>query len=78
VSLSLLETTELCRELTGNEVPVEATDEQRPGDVPVYISDWRRLEAMTDWRPQRDARAVLMDILAWVQEHEEAVVRAAI
>jgi hypothetical protein len=35
------------------------------------------LHALTDWRPRRDGRAVLMDILAWVQEHEDAVVQAA-
>ena len=34
-----LETTELCRELTGNEVPIDAEPETRPGDVPVYLSD---------------------------------------
>jgi CDP-paratose 2-epimerase len=77
VSLSLLETTTLCRELTGTEIAVEETDEERPGDVPIYISDCRRLHALTDWRPRRDGRAVLMDILAWVQEHEDAVVQAA-
>ena len=34
-SLSLLETTELCRELTGNELEIESRAENRPGDVPV-------------------------------------------
>src|SRR4029450_1350363 len=42
-SLSLLEATNLCRELTGNEVPIEAVDEPRVGDVPLFISDCRRL-----------------------------------
>ena len=41
VSLSLLEATELCRELTGNTVGVEASGEQRPGDVRIYLSDCR-------------------------------------
>ena len=39
-SLSLLETTELCRELTGSEVADRRrVPETRPGDVPVYLSD---------------------------------------
>ena len=78
VSLSLLETTQLCQELTGREIAVEPTDEERPGDVPVYISDCRRLTDLSDWRPQRDARAILVDILAWVQENEDAVKSAAV
>jgi CDP-paratose 2-epimerase len=65
-SLSLVETTDLCRELTGNEVPIEAEPETRPGDVPVYISDCERLFARTAWRPRRDARQILADIHGFV------------
>ena len=38
-SLSLLETTELCRRITGREVPIGSESETRAGDVPLYISD---------------------------------------
>ena len=76
-SLSLLETTELCRELTGKSVDISAGASARPGDVPIYLSDCSRLFAHTDWRPRRDARAILADILAWVEKHEAAV-RAAL
>ena len=38
-SLSLLETSALCAEITGHSVDVAASDEERPGDVAVYISD---------------------------------------
>ena len=73
VSLSLIETTALCRELTGNEVPIEAAQEDRPGDVPLYVSDCSRLFEATSWRPAKDAREVLGDIMAWVRENEAAV-----
>jgi CDP-paratose 2-epimerase len=72
-SLSLAETTALCREITGRELPVGAAGEDRPGDVPVYISDCSRLYGLTDWRPQRSARDVLVDIANWISEHEDAV-----
>ena len=49
-SLSLAETTEICRELTGNEVEI-GDPAERPGDVPLYISDCGRLQ-LTDWRPR--------------------------
>ena len=72
-SLSLRETTDLCRELTGNEVPIDAGAEGRPGDVPLYLSDCSRLFDATDWRPARAQREILSEILAWVRENEAAV-----
>jgi CDP-paratose 2-epimerase len=75
-SLSLLETTELCRELTGGEVPIEPVPEPRPGDVPLYASDCRALFARTSWRPARGPRVVLEDTLAWIEANEQAVMTA--
>ena len=76
-SLSLREATALCRELTGVEVPVRAAGADRPGDVPVYLSDCRRLFARTNWRPRRSPRDTLADIAAWTEEHA-ALLRAAL
>jgi CDP-paratose 2-epimerase len=75
-SLSLREATELCRELTGAEVPVQAAGQDRPGDVPVYISDCARLFAHCDWRPRRGARDTLADIAVWAAAHEDQLVSA--
>ena len=72
-SLSLLETTALCRELTGNELSIGAAGEDRPGDVPLYLSDCSLLHERTDWRPRREARQILSDVLEWIRENESAV-----
>ena len=71
VSLSLAEATEICRELTGNEVPISSTPDDRAGDVPVYISDCARLFERTSWRPSRPARDTLADLSAWIGEHAD-------
>jgi CDP-paratose 2-epimerase len=76
-SLSLLETTQLCRELTGNEVEIGREPENRPGDVPVYLSDCAKLHSLTSWRPSRRPRDVLADLLAWSTQHEDEL-RAAL
>ena len=76
-SLSLLETTALCRELTGNKVEVGVVAENRPGDVPVYLSDCAHLHSLTSWRPSRGPRDVLADLLAWSAQHEDEL-RAAL
>lgn len=75
-SLSLLETTELCRTITGRIVDIRAAEEDRPGDIPVYISDCSRLNEMSDWRPTRTPAQILADIHAWIGEHETALAQA--
>jgi CDP-paratose 2-epimerase len=75
-ALSLLETTTICRELTGNEVDIGLVAEERYGDVPVYISDCALLHRHTDWRPRRSPRQALEDILAWIERHEAALSEA--
>jgi CDP-paratose 2-epimerase len=76
-SLSLRETTEICRELTGNRVEVTSSSESRPGDVRIYVSDCSNLYEHTDWRPSRTPRQVLSDTVSWITEHERTV-RAAL
>ena len=75
-SLSLAEATTLCRELTGNDVPVAAHPRGRVGDVPLYLSDCSALHAHTSWRPRYEPRAVMSDTLAWIEDHGDALSRA--
>ncbi|MGA8217364.1 MAG: NAD-dependent epimerase/dehydratase family protein, partial [Solirubrobacterales bacterium] len=75
-SLSLLETTEICRELTGNEVPIDRVPETRRGDVPIFIADCARLFERTDWRPHRDPRQTLADIQTWTTANESRLAEA--
>jgi CDP-paratose 2-epimerase len=72
-SLSLLEATNLCRELTGNEVPIEPVNEPRAGDVPLFISDCSRLFERTHWRPRYSPQEVLEEITAWVEENHRTL-----
>jgi CDP-paratose 2-epimerase len=72
-SLSLCETTAICREITGRDVPVAAAEETRPGDVRVYLSDCAALFAHDAWRPKRTPEDVLMDIYTWIHNNERLV-----
>jgi CDP-paratose 2-epimerase len=72
-SLSLLETTEICRRLTGNEVPITPVAETRQGDVPIYISDCADLFGLDEWRPRRDAETVLSDYHRWLESDPERI-----
>jgi len=72
-SLSLLEASSLCTEISGRETAISASDESRPGDIPIYLSDCRRLFSLTDWRPVHGPREILIDIHSWIAEHEAAI-----
>ena len=69
-SVSLLELTELCRELTGRTTAVGGSTAERPGDIPLYVSDCRHLFSLADWRPRRDVRDVLRDLYDWIVRNE--------
>jgi CDP-paratose 2-epimerase len=75
-SLSLRETTSICRRLTGNEVPIAPVQETRQGDVPIYLSDCTRLFGLDEWRPRRGAEQVLADIHEWIVADEERIAQA--
>ncbi len=75
-SLSLLETTAICRRLTGNEVPIAPVAETRQGDVPIYLSDCARLFELGRWRPRRGAEQVLADIYEWIAADPERIAAA--
>lgn len=72
-SLSLLETTKICRDLNRSEFEPASVPETRPGDVPHYVSDCSALYDHTDWRPRRDAASILADIFAWISDNDDLV-----
>ncbi len=70
-SLSLCETTKLCQEITGNSIMIEAIPENRTGDMPIFITDSRKISSITGWQPQRDGRKLIQDIFDWIHTHEK-------
>ena len=76
-SLSLVESTELCAEITGNAIEIAPVAENRPADLRIYITDSRRVNEVCGWSPKRDARATLTDIFEWIRA-EESLVRSVL
>jgi CDP-paratose 2-epimerase len=72
-SLSLVETTTLCQEITGRHVSVHHVAENRPADLKVYVTDHHRVTAATGWSPRRTPRETLTNIFQWIQAHESLV-----
>ncbi len=72
-SLSLLETTALCRQISGNRIPISASREDRRADVRLYVTDNRSVSAVNGWRPRRDPPGILRDIYEWLRAEEARV-----
>jgi CDP-paratose 2-epimerase len=69
-ALSLVETTELCQQIAGRRITIEKVSEERPGDVPVFVTDSRRVMQRTGWRPVIPPAAALEQIHRWIAENE--------
>ena len=72
-SLSLAEATELCRDITGNTVPIHRVEQNRPADLKLYITDNGRVRRATGWEPRRTPRETLQAIYDWIRAEESQV-----
>lgn len=69
-SLSLLETTALCSEITGNKIKVGCDLRNRPGDIAVYLTNNKKVTRELKWKPQKSAVMILNDIFNWIRSNE--------
>jgi CDP-paratose 2-epimerase len=70
-ALSLLETTHLCQEISGHAIAIQASEEDRPGDIPIFVTDIGKVSNRLGWQPQRDARKTLTDIYEWIDQRAD-------
>ena len=72
-SLSLLETTTLCEQITGHRITIHGQAETRMADVPLYITDHRKITASCGWKPSQGIEQTLSDIYEWIKDNEALV-----
>lgn len=68
VSLSLHETTKLCRQITGKKIKIGSEINTRPGDISIYLSDNSKVTRELGWKPRKTAKSILTDIYSWVRK----------
>jgi CDP-paratose 2-epimerase len=74
-TVSLLELTALCREITGKRVDIRPDPQQRQGDLRFFITDNARVTQRLGWRPQRGVRQLLTELDRWVCDHSAQLER---
>jgi CDP-paratose 2-epimerase len=72
-SASLQEMTALCREITGETIPLGSVTRTRPNDLIWYITDNSRVSRSFDWKPKRTVKNTITDINQWLQSNRDIV-----
>jgi len=70
-SFSLQELTQYCQDITGNKLVIENSKEIRPGDIPLYYTDNRKISEKFDWLPKQNLHEILSDLFYWYKEDEK-------
>ncbi|MBU1125440.1 MAG: NAD-dependent epimerase/dehydratase family protein [Candidatus Omnitrophica bacterium] len=70
ISLSLLETTQICQEITGNRIEISSEIQTRQGDVSIYLTDYRKVYSDIGWQPQKTPQEALLDTYNWIRSCE--------
>ena len=70
VSVSLLELTKLCEEITGNKISINSIPENRKADIKLYLSDCNKIHNLVQWEPSISTTEILVDIFTWIKENE--------
>lgn len=68
-AFSLLELTSICRDYFGSSMAVDASDEERPYDIPYYVTDIRRVHAAWGWIPSVTGEELVLSVCRWAREH---------
>jgi UDP-glucose 4-epimerase len=63
---SVREVIDVCREVTGQDIPAEVAP-RRPGDPAVLVASSARISSDLGWRASRDLRAMVADAWAFIQ-----------
>jgi CDP-paratose 2-epimerase len=71
VSISLLELTKICEEVTGNRIKISSVPENRVADIPYYITDNSRITKTIGWTPKIKPFEIVEDIADWINTNKE-------
>lgn len=69
-TVSLAELTDLCTQITGNTITIGSSTENRPGDLPIYITDNSKIKQFSNWQPEIKIEQLLVEIFDWFKKDE--------
>jgi len=70
-SVSLLEMTGICEEISGNKIQIGSEIENRPADLRIYITDNSKIQREIGWAPRKTPLQIFSDIHQWINKNEK-------
>jgi CDP-paratose 2-epimerase len=70
VSASLAEMTLLCQKVLGRKVPIEKRIESHTVDIPLFLSDCRKVSEHFDWQPQKTVENIVEETAQWFKTND--------
>jgi CDP-paratose 2-epimerase len=69
-TVSLSELTDLCSQITGNNIEIGSSLENRPGDLPIYVTDNSKIKDFSGWEPEIGIETLLIEIFDWLNKDQ--------
>ena len=60
------ELTMLCAEAAGKKLEITPDPKPRPEDIPIYISDCKKISELSGWQPEKNVSEVIKDTCNWI------------
>ncbi|HAS47585.1 MAG TPA: 3-beta hydroxysteroid dehydrogenase [Microscillaceae bacterium] len=71
ISFSLKELTQLCEEVTGNQIEIDQEPITRPADLRIYLTDHSKITNFASWHPKITPLEIISDVFEWLQANED-------
>jgi CDP-paratose 2-epimerase len=73
VSVSLFELTTLCNQICGHSIPIHQVKENRTADIPIYITNNKKIESISNWQPIIPPVQILTEVFDWIKANEASL-----
>jgi CDP-paratose 2-epimerase len=70
-AFSLMELTDIVRNITGVKLEVSHDPATRRGDIPYFVSDIAGINALTGWKPEIPAEQTIERVSSWFSQNRE-------
>lgn len=70
-TVSLAELTQLCEKISGKTISISSDTNNRPGDIPVYVTDNAKFERISGWKPSISVEQLLSEVHDWISHDQD-------
>jgi CDP-paratose 2-epimerase len=73
-SFSLKELTQYCQQITGNIIEINCINENREGDIKLYLTNNSKVNEYCGWKPKTPINTLVKDIYEWIHNNENELI----